>query len=221
MSKTITFKRVIFLTTSHVIQLTPLGKPKHPWFKSHTPNYQCIKKKEKKKVCFAFFTFALVYQSKNLFQYQCCLQTLSVISSIGTFLVSGSMKNAKSPMINTQAEKNRKMPYLRWHSIERKACAITKVKSMLTDTVTLCPIERVSSGNVSLGINHPRGPQDQAKDETKVQTITTTRIANPFERSLVLSFSLNPRTIAITTWERNIWTQASSKSIRRPILSTE
>jgi len=102
-------------------------------------------------------------------------------------------------MIRTQPEKNKKIPNLKWHNIERKACAMTKVKSKLTQTVTLCPAERVSNGKVSLGISHPRGPQDHAKEDTKVQTRTTTSTAKPFERSLESSFTFIPNMMAITT----------------------
>ncbi|KAK2371790.1 sugar transport protein [Trifolium repens] len=93
------------------------------------------------------------------------------------FFVSGTKKNTKIDMMKTQLEKKMKMPNLKWHNMDRNACAMTNVKSKLTQTVTLCPAERVSNGNVSLGISHPRGPQDQAKAETKVQTMITTNIA--------------------------------------------
>ncbi|CAA7395465.1 unnamed protein product [Spirodela intermedia] len=114
--------------------------------------------------------------SRYRFQNQCWRQTRSAISSMGTFLVSGRKKRTKVDMTTTQPEKNTKMPNLKWHSMERKACAMTKVKSRFTQTVTLCPADRVSSGKVSLGMSHPSGPQDQAKDDTKVQTITTTNL---------------------------------------------
>uniref|UniRef100_A0A0A9HB98 GSVIVT00019956001, HT5 n=1 Tax=Arundo donax TaxID=35708 RepID=A0A0A9HB98_ARUDO len=113
------------------------------------------------------------------------------------------------------------MAYLRWQSMERNACAMTKVKSRFTHTVTLCPADLVSSGNVSLGMSHPSGPQDQAKEETKVHTMTTTMMAQPCPRLSEWSVTLMPRTTAMATCDRNICTLASSSSIRRPTRSTE
>ncbi|CAL1388294.1 unnamed protein product [Linum trigynum] len=63
------------------------------------------------------------------------------------------------------------MSNLKWHSIDRKACAITKVNNRFTHTVTLCPADRVSSGKVSLGISHPNGPHDHANADTNVHTM--------------------------------------------------
>jgi hypothetical protein len=79
--------------------------------------------------------------------------------------------------MNTQLAKKKKIPYLKLQSIDRNACAITKVKRRLTQTVTLCPADLVSRGKVSLGINHPRGPHDHAKADTKTHTINTITMA--------------------------------------------
>ncbi|KAG0489098.1 hypothetical protein HPP92_007756 [Vanilla planifolia] len=56
-----------------------------------------------------------------LFQYQCCLHTLSVISSTGTPFVSGKRKMTKMAMMSIQPPKKKKMPDFMWHIIERKA----------------------------------------------------------------------------------------------------
>ena len=40
-----------------------------------------------------------------------------------------------------------------------------------------CPAERVSRGCISEGTSHPRGPQDQAKEEMKTQMRTITLMA--------------------------------------------
>jgi hypothetical protein len=48
---------------------------------------------------------------------------------------------------------------------------------MLMHTVMLCPDDLVSSGKISLGINHPRGPHDHANADTNTQISTTTVIA--------------------------------------------
>lgn len=44
---------------------------------------------------------------------------------------------------------------------------------MFVDTVIACPADRVSKGKISLGINHPKGPQDQAKEDTYTQINAT------------------------------------------------
>ncbi|KAF1880655.1 hypothetical protein Lal_00011714 [Lupinus albus] len=59
-------------------------------------------------------------------------------------------------MIKTHPEKKKKIPNLKWQSIERNACAITNVHTKFTQTVTLCPADLVSNGNVSLGISQPK-----------------------------------------------------------------
>ena len=117
----------------------------------------------------------------KLFHNQCFFHTLSIISSIGTFLVSGTRNTTNTDIINTQPAKKKKIPYLKWQSIDRNACATPKVKRRFTHTVTLCPADLVSRGNVSLGINHPRGPHDHAKADTKMHTINTTTMAVALE----------------------------------------
>ena len=42
----------------------------------------------------------------------------------------GSKNSVQNDMTNTQAEKNKKIAYFIWQSMERKACAIMKVKSL-------------------------------------------------------------------------------------------
>lgn len=51
------------------------------------------------------------------------------------------------------------------------------VKSMFTETVILCAADRISSGKISLGTNHPRGPQDQANPATYMHMKRTTTMA--------------------------------------------
>lgn len=55
-----------------------------------------------------------------------------------------------------------------------------KVNSMFELTAKANPAVLVSIGNVSLGINQPRGPHDHAKDITNKHTSTTTIIACSF-----------------------------------------
>lgn len=181
--------------------------------------------REGSKPLLCFFTLlfcpSISSSSTNLFQNQCRFHTCSVISSIGTFFVSGNKNNTNTDIIKTQLEKNKNIPNFKWQSIERKAWAITNVNSKFTQTVTLWPAERVSNGNVSLGINHPSGPHDHANEETKVQTMTTTNVAKLLVKLSEWSLTLIPRTMAIINWEMNICTPASSNNIRRPTLSTE
>lgn len=158
--------------------------------------------------------------STNLFHTLCCLQTLSVISSIGTFIVSGKRNNINNDMIKTNTENNKNIPYFIWHNIGREDIAITKVKRKFTKTVTLCPADRVPKGKISGGMAHPSGPHDQAKEETKVHTITTTKMARPLDRSAGRSLALVASMTAMSSWESNIWTPASRRSMRRPTLST-
>ena len=156
----------------------------------------------------------------NRFQNQCCFHTLSTISSMGMFFVSGRKKRTKSDMMATQMEKNTNMKDLRWQSIERKTCARMDVKSRFVQTLTLCPAERVSSGKVSLGMSHPSGPHDQAKEDTKLQMMMTTMMAQSWPRWSERSVTLVLITTAMATNERNICTPASSSNIRLPTRST-
>ena len=41
----------------------------------------------------------------------------------------------------------------------------------------LCPADRISSGKISLGTSHPRGPHDQANPATYAQMKSTTMAA--------------------------------------------
>ena len=59
-----------------------------------------------------------------------------------------------------------------------------KVNNMLTATVILCPADRISSGNISLGTSHPNGPHDHAKAETNKQIHATTIPAYHFGNSI-------------------------------------
>jgi len=69
---------------------------------------------------------------------------------MGTPLVSGKKRYTNAVMIHIQHEKNKKIPYLKIHKRDRKACAIPNVKRRFTDTVMACPAERVSNGKISL-----------------------------------------------------------------------
>jgi len=96
-------------------------------------------------------------QGTIFFQNQCFLHS-KIISSMGTPLVSGKKRYTKAVMIQIQPAKNRKIPYLNVYKRDRKTCAIANVKRRFTGTVIACPTERVSSGKISLGTVHPRGP---------------------------------------------------------------
>jgi hypothetical protein len=69
-------------------------------------------------------------------------------------------------MVTIQTAKKKKMKARMEHIKDRKACAMRKVKSMLELTANENPAVRVSSGNVSDGMSHPRGPHDHAKLDT-------------------------------------------------------
>lgn len=58
-------------------------------------------------------SFEYSSSSMNLFHNQCCFHTLSVISSIGMFFVSGTKNHTKIDMISTQPAKNKKIPNLK------------------------------------------------------------------------------------------------------------
>ncbi|GJS95973.1 hypothetical protein Tco_0802941 [Tanacetum coccineum] len=102
-----------------------------------------------------------------------------------------------STFVNTQVHvKNRKHVFALIDEIN--ACAIMNVNTKLTHTVILCPADRVSRVNVSLGMSQPNGPHDHANAETKVQIMITTRIVRPELRFAEVSVTLNPSTTAIT-----------------------
>ena len=113
--------------------------------------------------------------ASTFFQNQCFLQ-INAISSMGTPLVSGKKRETKMVMTVIQPAKNRNIPNLSEQRRERKACAIMKVNKRFTATVMLCPADRISKGNISLGIVHPSGPQDHPNATTKRQITTTTNI---------------------------------------------
>jgi len=79
-------------------------------------------------------------------------------------------------MTAIQPAKNRKIPYLNEHRRDKKACAIMKVNRRFTATVILCPADRISNGNISLGTVHPSGPHDHPKPRTNRESTTTTDI---------------------------------------------
>lgn len=62
---------------------------------------------------------------------------------------------------------------------------MTKVMARFTDTTMACPADRISMGKISLGTNHPKGPQDHAKAAINVDTKNKTRFASPLERIFV------------------------------------
>lgn len=59
------------------------------------------------------------------------------------------------------------------------------VQIMFVLTAKKKPAVRVSNGNISLGINQPRGPQDQAKPETKTQIKAITMYAYSLDIAFV------------------------------------
>lgn len=123
--------------------------------------------------------------SKNLRQNQCCFHTLSTMTSTGTPFVSGMKKKANNIITMIQAAKKKKIPACILHNIDKKACAMMKVQSMLELTAKEYPAVLVSRGKVSLGINQPRGPHDHANPPTNTHTMTTTIKASPLGRSPV------------------------------------
>ena len=103
---------------------------------------------------------------------------------MGTPLVSGKKRYIKAVMIQIQHEKNKKIPYLKIHNRDRKACAIANVKRRFTDTVMACPAERVSSGKISLGTVHPRGPHDHPNAATNKQMAATSNAEKTLDSTL-------------------------------------
>lgn len=99
------------------------------------------------------------------------------MSSIGTPFVSGSKNTVNNPMKKIQTEKKKNMFDFIWHNIDKNAWAMPKVKNMLVLTANAKPAVLVSKGNISVGINQPRGPHDHAKAITNTHTKNTTAIA--------------------------------------------
>lgn len=114
------------------------------------------------------------------------------ISSIGTPLVLDKYLKMKKLIINTQTAK--KMNF-KWHNIRVKTCATPKVKIILTETLILWVAEWTSSGKISLGTNHPRGPHDHKKPATYTQMKNTNPYA--YHDGNSPRFSLIPNLAAI------------------------
>lgn len=91
--------------------------------------------------------------------------------------VSGKKPAMNTFMTNTKTAKNMNRPYLKRQSKGRKISAMKKVKSMLTETVMLCPADRISKGKISLGTSQPSGPHEYANAFTNTHMKKTTRIA--------------------------------------------
>ena len=71
--------------------------------------------------------------------------------------------------------------YLKPHKRYGKACAIANVKRMYTKIVMACPTEQVSSGKISLGINHLRGPHDHPNATINKQMATMNNVEGPLD----------------------------------------
>lgn len=132
-----------------------------------------------------------------LFQNQCFFHK-KIISSMGTPLVSGKKKYTKMVIIVIQPAKKRNIPNLKVHNRERKDWPIMNVKKRFTATVMLCPADRISNGNISLGTVQPRGPHDHPNAVTNRQITTTTSIEKLLESSLSLPNSSPSITATIT-----------------------
>ena len=87
-------------------------------------------------------------------------------------------------MIQIQPAKNRKIPYLKVHKRDKKACAIANVKRRFTETVMACPAERVSSGKISLAIVHRREHHDHPNAATNKQMVVTNNAEKPLDSCL-------------------------------------
>ena len=103
---------------------------------------------------------------------------------MGTPLVSGKKKYTNTVIIQIQHVKNKKIPYLKEHNRAKNPCAIEHVKRRFTKTVMACPAERVSSGKISLGTVHPRGPQDHPNAATNKQIAATNNAEKPLDSPL-------------------------------------
>ncbi|KAG5612447.1 hypothetical protein H5410_023728 [Solanum commersonii] len=79
--------------------------------------------------------------------------------------------------MNTKAAKKMNNPNFIQHNTFKKTCATANVNNMFMETVTLCAADRTSSGEISLGINHPNGPHENAKAATNTHMHRTTNIA--------------------------------------------
>lgn len=76
---------------------------------------------------------------------------------------------------------------------------------MLTDTLTLCAADRISSWKISLGTSQPNGPQEYEKPAMYKQMKMTTRTAYHISRCPGCPFTPNFNAIAIviTIYKRN------------------
>jgi hypothetical protein len=121
------------------------------------------------------------------------------MGSIGT-LFFVSCNSTKNPILRIQPAKKKNTKARILHNIVKNARVMRKVKSMFELTAEANPAVLVSRGNVSLGINQPRGPQDHAKDITNEHTCTTTMAACTLVRVLVVikASKIAPTAVCIT-----------------------
>ena len=120
---------------------------------------------------------------------------------MGTPLVSGKKRYTNTVIIQIQLVKNRKIPYLKEHNKARNPCAIENVKRRFTKTVMACPAERVSSGKISLGTVHPRGPQDHPNAARNKQIAATNNAEKPLDSPLSPS-NFRPKIIPTANCEK-------------------
>jgi hypothetical protein len=103
---------------------------------------------------------------------------------MGTPLVSGKKRYTNTVMIQIQHVNNRNILCSKKHKRDKKPCAIANVKRRFTNTVMACPAERVSSGKISLGTVHPRGPHDHPNAATNKQMAATNNAEKPLDSTL-------------------------------------
>lgn len=89
----------------------------------------------------------------------------------------------KRVMMTTHSPKKRKILNLKWKSITKNSCVITKVKKRFNETLIYCPIEWISRGKILLGTNQLRGPHEYVKANMNMHISTTTNMEYPFYRS--------------------------------------
>jgi hypothetical protein len=97
---------------------------------------------------------------------------------MGTPLVSGKYRSTKNGMKKFHTAKKTKRPHLREHNVLKNDSTITKLNKKFTDTPMLSPADLVSSGKISLGINHSHGAHDQAHPVANKHINTTKMIAS-------------------------------------------
>ncbi|KAH0467366.1 hypothetical protein IEQ34_004604 [Dendrobium chrysotoxum] len=103
---------------------------------------------------------------------------------MGTPFISGKRNRTKSPITRDQPEKKKKVAAFISQSMERKTCAIRKVKIMFPLIEHHKPAVLVSRGNISLGIKPQRGPHDHV--ETDQYDNTYSRVCLQAVRGLQL-----------------------------------